>query len=261
MRKCFFFYNYAKELCAKLINTKNSSSKSSNHKILLIGDSHLRGYSEMMKHHLNNQFQVSGFIKSGADAKTILNHITKEVNNLTANDYIILCCGSNNIGKVKLNMVLNDFIELIKRVTRSNVILLTIPYRHDLKYFNTSLNNEIIIFNKKLLKLKKLFSHLTVIELNANRHLCTKHGVHLNSVGKEILSLTLVLKIFSLIEEKNNLSTNIKELSYHETKTQIISSSENQPFPPIFVANTGKTLTKRIRKKPVTKNNDILWEI
>jgi hypothetical protein len=46
----------------------------------------------------------------------------------------------------------------------------------------------------------------------------------------------------------------------HETQTQI-SSSENQPFPPILVANTGKTLAKRIRKKPVTKNNDFLWEI
>jgi lysophospholipase L1-like esterase len=124
---------------------------------------------------------------------------------LTANDFIILCCGSNDIGKVKLNMVLNDFIEFIKRVTSTNVILLTIPYRHDLKDFNTSLNNEIIIFNKKLLKLEKLFPHLTVIELNTNKHLYTKHGVHLNSLGKEILSLSLALKVFSLIEKKKTI--------------------------------------------------------
>jgi hypothetical protein len=68
------------------------------------------------------------------------------------------------------------------------------------------------------------------------------------------------LKVFSLIEEKNNLSTNIIELSYHETQTRIISS-ENQLFPPTFVANTENTLAKRIRKKPVTKTNDFLWEI
>jgi hypothetical protein len=81
-------------------------------------------------------------------------------------------------------------------------------------------------------KLEKLFPHLTVIELNTNKHLYTKHKVHLNSLGKKILSLSLALKVFSLIEEKNNLSTNITELSYHETQTRIISSSENQPFPP-----------------------------
>jgi hypothetical protein len=85
------------------MNTKSSFSKSTNHKILLIGDSHLRGYSEMMKSQLNNQFHISGFTKSGADARTILNQITKEVDNSTANDFIILCCGSNDIGKLKLN--------------------------------------------------------------------------------------------------------------------------------------------------------------
>jgi hypothetical protein len=45
------------------------------------------------------------------------------------------------------------------------------------------------------------------------------------------------------------------------TQTQIISSSENQRFPPTSVVNTGKTLAKRIRKKPVSKTNDFLWEI
>jgi hypothetical protein len=67
-----FFHNYAKELYVKLINIKSSFSKSTNHKILLIGDSHLRGYSEMMKSQLNNQFHISGFTKPGADARTIL---------------------------------------------------------------------------------------------------------------------------------------------------------------------------------------------
>jgi hypothetical protein len=55
-----------------------------------------------------------------------------------------------------INMGLNDFIEFIKRVTHMIVILLTIPYRHDLKCPNITHNNEIINFNGKLLKLKKL---------------------------------------------------------------------------------------------------------
>jgi hypothetical protein len=48
------FYNFISELYVKLVNSKNTSSKSSKHNILLIGDSHLRGYSENMKLHLND---------------------------------------------------------------------------------------------------------------------------------------------------------------------------------------------------------------
>jgi hypothetical protein len=43
-----------------------------------------------------------------------LNQITKETDNFTANDFIILCCGSNDTDNVKLNMVLKNFIDFIK---------------------------------------------------------------------------------------------------------------------------------------------------
>jgi hypothetical protein len=102
----FPYYNFIIELYVKLLNSKNSSSKSSKHKILLIGDSHLRGYSENMKLNLNDQFQVPGYIKPVAGTKTIVEQVTKDIDNLLAKDFIILCCGSNNIGRIKLSMVL-----------------------------------------------------------------------------------------------------------------------------------------------------------
>jgi hypothetical protein len=49
--------SYLNELYVKLLSSKNSLSKASKHKVLLIGDSHLRGYSENIKLHLNDQFQ------------------------------------------------------------------------------------------------------------------------------------------------------------------------------------------------------------
>jgi lysophospholipase L1-like esterase len=187
--------------------------------VLLIGDSHLRGYSENMKLHLNDQFQVSGYIKPGAGTKIILEQATKDVDNLLARDVIILSCGSNDIGRVKLSMVFNDLINFIRRVTYTNVILLTVPYRHDLQGPNIIFNDAIRNFNGKLLKLKKLFPHLRVVEVNENRHLYTKHGLHLNDLGKEMLSFNLVLHIFSLIEKENNSSTNVIALRYYGVQT------------------------------------------
>jgi hypothetical protein len=73
------------------------------------------------------------FIKPGAETKTILKQTTVEVDNLLISDIIILSCGSNDIGRAKLSEVLIDIIGFIKKVTRTKVILLTVPIRHDLK--------------------------------------------------------------------------------------------------------------------------------
>jgi hypothetical protein len=180
-----------------------------------MGDSHLRGYSENIKY-LNDPFQVSGFIKPGAETKTILKQTTVEVDNLLISDIIILSCGSNDTGRAKLSEVLIDIIGFIKKVTHTKVILLTVPIRHDLKGANTSINEEITKFNRKLCKLEKLFSHLSVFVIEENRQFYTKYGLHLNGLGKKIASIGLALHIFLFIKKANNLSINIIPLGYYE---------------------------------------------
>jgi hypothetical protein len=81
--------------------------------------------------------------------------------------------------------------------------------------------------------------------------LYTKHRLHLHNLGKEILSINLVLEIFILIEKKNSPITNIIELRYHETQPQTISPSVNQLIPLTSVANDENTLVKHIKKKAV----------
>jgi lysophospholipase L1-like esterase len=142
-----------------------------------------------MKIHVNDMFQVCGYIKPGAGVKGILQQPSKDIDNFLAKDFIVLCCGSNDIGKIKLRTVFNDLINVIKRVTDTNVIVLTVPYRQDLKASHSTLNDEIITFNRKLLKLSKLFPHLSVFEINEMRHLYTNHGLHMNHLGKEIILL------------------------------------------------------------------------
>jgi hypothetical protein len=79
-----------------------------------------------------------------------LKSYTKEIDNFTANDFIILCCGSNDTDNVKLNIVLKNFMDFIKRVTWTNIILVTVPPRYDLKVCNTSLNKEITVLIKTI---------------------------------------------------------------------------------------------------------------
>jgi lysophospholipase L1-like esterase len=123
---------------------------------------------------------------------------------LSSKDFIILCCGTNDIGRVNSRAVFSDIIGFIKRVNHTNVILLTVLYRHDLRGSNTIINEKIINFNRKLHKLTKLFLHLSVLEIDANRHLYTKHGLHLNGLGKEFLFINLALQILSLLKKEIN---------------------------------------------------------
>lgn len=66
-----FPHNSLHESYVKLLNSKNGFPKSSKHRILLIGNSHLRGCSANMKLYLNNQFELSGCMKSETDCKTV----------------------------------------------------------------------------------------------------------------------------------------------------------------------------------------------
>jgi hypothetical protein len=50
------------------------------------------------------------------------------------------------------------------------------------------INLEIQDFNMKLSKSAKLFRHVELVEMNFNRKYFTKHGLHLNNVGKEGLA-------------------------------------------------------------------------
>jgi hypothetical protein len=125
---------------------------------------------------------------------------------------------------------------------------------------SSNINNEIARFNMKLSKLSKLFSHLRVLDINDNRHFYTKHGFHLNGMGKKKTSLKLIHLIFSIIKKINNLSSNIIPMGYYEMQSQLTKQtcSSDDTVPP-NVAESSRS--KRIRKKPVIKSNDFFWEV
>jgi hypothetical protein len=67
-----YLQNLLRESSLQLHVNKNSFSNRHKHKLLLIGDSHLRGCAANMKAFLNNQFEVCGFVKPGAIPKTVI---------------------------------------------------------------------------------------------------------------------------------------------------------------------------------------------
>jgi hypothetical protein len=60
-----------------------------------------------------------------------------------------------------------------------NVIVMSVPHRRDLEE-KSCVNEEVKRFNRKLRKVMKAFGNASVIEVESERDLFTKHGLHMN---------------------------------------------------------------------------------
>jgi hypothetical protein len=71
--------------------------------------------------------------------------------------------------------------------------------------------------------------------------------------------MSLALHILFLIKKANNFSINIIPLGYYEAQVQITSHTSNVNHN-LSQRPVESIKTKHIRKKPVTKTNEFLWE-
>ena len=149
---------------------------------------------------LDARFDVCGVVKPGSVTGSLMEMAKGEVGSLTMNDFLIICSGANDIDRNDSRNAFKNITSFIKNVNHTNIILISAPYRHDIMDYS-HVNNLIKSFNSKLFKLAKTFSHVSIMEIVNNRFLFTKHGLHLNESGKELLSNQLVLHIFSILEE------------------------------------------------------------
>jgi hypothetical protein len=76
----------------------------------------------------------------------------------------------------------------------TNVLAMNLPIRMDLEA-TSCVNQEIKVFNRKLCKYMKVFDCASTLEIRYERDHYTRHGLHLNTKGKdhtaELLSLLL----------------------------------------------------------------------
>jgi hypothetical protein len=71
-----------RESSRRLLIKKNEFTNPLKHKVLLVEDSHLRGCAAHMKSILNDQFEVCGYINSGASSKIVMESAKNDIKNL-----------------------------------------------------------------------------------------------------------------------------------------------------------------------------------
>jgi hypothetical protein len=250
------------------------------HKVRIIGDSHLKGSAVKINQYLNTKFEVSSFIKPGACTNQLVHSQGMELLKLGKEDVIVINGGSNDISNnTNRNGILLMMTQFIQNFNNTNIIVLNIPHRHDLAK-DSRANLEIQAFNAKLAKITKAFRHVALVEIDFHRKHFTKHGFHLNNAGKEGLAKLIASQIDKLI---NNTIEPMTALKWKEESTNVgINATDNHKpnvmlsednlskviIPQVQIHNCQGDMTdsvslrrtsNRQKKTPITKSNDFLW--
>jgi lysophospholipase L1-like esterase len=240
-------------------------NKNIKHTNVLIGDSHIRNCADMTKDNLNKMYNVIGFVKPGADIN-ILSSVESVVSSLTHNDVIVFSGGTKDIGKNNSKEGLRNILNFVKTNTHTNIVLLTVPHRYNLESWSC-VNDEIRAYNRKLEKCTKCFKHVTLLNHDPNKALYTKHGLHFNKTGKNVLARNIVQtwqKIFyedikpiylSWKENNNNFGSETQKLSGmndFSCENNLREGSKLQTFEPLCKSS-------RLKKLLLNRHNDFLW--
>jgi hypothetical protein len=150
---------------------------------------------------------------------------------------------------------------LAKNSSHTNVILTSAPHRHDL--ISSRVNEEIRAFNRKLMKIRKLFGHVSIMEVDPNREYYTKHGHHLNNLGKAKVSKQLSLQLQSIIQQKMDIPISLSWTKDH-TNNKHDETQDQVEKPPstttIEQNNSAPRTSNRLKKTPATMNEEFFGE-
>jgi hypothetical protein len=69
------------------------------HKIMLIGDSHIKSLTSELKQKLGDTWDIMGFVKPNASVSELVCTTKEEVNKLTKNDVLVFWGGANDVSK------------------------------------------------------------------------------------------------------------------------------------------------------------------
>ena len=214
-------------------------------KILVIGDSHARGSSEILQENLTPTFQVTGIVKPGARARDVTNTNVEE---LTNEDMVILWAGSNDISKNCGNEAIKNIASFANKYKETNIIAMEAPHRYDLPSWSC-VNKEVSNFNRKLKKTMKIFSHVTVLAAELERINHTRHGLHFNYSGKRAICRKISEEIQKKLKKKQQPAIPLqdkKPCTQEEDQIDtLIPGAEKQ----------GIRVSTRTRRAPLKLNN------
>ncbi|KAG8338556.1 hypothetical protein J6590_000226 [Homalodisca vitripennis] len=164
--------------------------------IIIISDSHGRDLSYKVQRRTTSC--VTATVRPGAMLSGVIHDMNEQIKGLTKCGAAVLIGGTNDLEKRSENLILHDIQQQIQTTLHTNLILATLPLRHD----KPELDEKLSYLNSEIEHLAESEDHVFILPLHLlPRHLYTSHGLHFNNKGKEKISL-MIKEIFQNIKHK-----------------------------------------------------------
>ena len=143
--------NHQIENLAKTIKdcSKSDNSPNCTHRVVLLGDSHIKGFSRELRSILNKEYEITSFVKPGSTTSILCDSLKSSINQLSCDDLIVIGSGCNDYKLDNFESVYQNIRNYLSSIKHSNILLLSIPFRYDL-HNSSEVNMKILQLNKKL---------------------------------------------------------------------------------------------------------------
>jgi hypothetical protein len=186
------------------INMLNKSKHpfSRNHRIVLIGDSHIRGYVNSLKPLLSSD-NLYCVVKPGSSTGELTASASEVIRSFSHDDLVVVCSGTNDYNLNGFSLTFQNIKHYIMTNNHTNILLMKVPYRYDLPN-SLSVNESITVLNRRLQNLTKAFQHSNFLGTFDTRNMFTTHGLHQSKLGKRLVNLQLSHLPLTILTKKSH---------------------------------------------------------
>ena len=100
---------------------------------------------------------------------------------------VVVWGGSKDVGKNETKQGINWIQSFVETNKHTNIILMEVPHRYYLIQ-DSCVNKEVEKLNSITRKHMKVHENAEVMKVNLDRRAFTKHGQHMNAMGKELMA-------------------------------------------------------------------------
>jgi len=127
------------------LKSKGDYNKKQN-KIIILGDSHVRGCAQEVQYNLGRDFEVQGIVKPGAN--TEINTLPNITRKLTKKDVVMVWGGTRDVGRNETKKKQHQMKNFVSNHNQTNVIVMSVPWRYDLEQ-KSCVNDEVKVYNNR----------------------------------------------------------------------------------------------------------------
>jgi hypothetical protein len=191
-----------------LKNLRTKKRKIQVPKINVIGDSHARHCSDMIQQRVGNGFFVESMVAPGAPVSNLVDRAAVAGKDLQDGDLLVLVGGVNDMTESGLAELSTGIDRLSGCIGNKSLVWTETPLRYD----NPQLNS-LIVKQNRIISSKCKQHNWAFLNINSmlDRSDYTKHGLHWNRLGKELVSGIIAAYSLAFRERlvKKNLIMNL----------------------------------------------------